>query len=118
LAHPAVDDRYRDYREAIRRRVCVICLDGTDDAGCSLQGPTLCAIDEHLPRLVEAILDVRLRRDETFAAAVESRVCAHCTHRDAHGLCHLRRDGRCAVSVYLPLVVEAIGEVETRRRPA
>jgi hypothetical protein len=29
-------------------------------------------------------------------------------------LCHLRRDGRCTVSVYLPLVVEAIDEVERR----
>lgn len=118
MAQPAVDDRYRDYREAIRRRVCVVCLDGTDDAGCGLQGPLVCAIDEHLPRLVETILDVRLHRTETFAAAVEARVCAHCSHRDAFGLCQLRRDGRCAVSVYLPLVVEAIDEVAGRRPPA
>ena len=108
--HP--EDEYRAYREAIRRRVCAICLDGADDGSCGLVGPPACAIDEHLPRLVDAILDVRGRHDDAYAAAVEARVCSHCTHRDGLGLCRLRRDGRCTVSVYLPLVVEAVEEVE------
>lgn len=106
------EDRYRPYREAIRRRVCAICLDGADDGSCSLT--TVCAVEEHLPRLVDAILDVRSRRDDAYGAAVEARVCAHCSHRDELGLCRLRRDGRCAVSVYLPLVVEAIEAAERR----
>jgi hypothetical protein len=112
------DDRseqaYRPYREAIRRRVCAVCLDGADDGACALAGPPACAIEEHLGRLVDAILDVRSRHDGAYAAAVEARVCAHCTHRDEIGLCRLRRDGRCTVSVYLPLVVEAVDEVERR----
>ena len=108
------EDRYRPYRDAIRRRVCAICLDGADDGACGLSAPPLCAIDEHLPRLVAAILDVRSRQDDAYAAAVEADVCSHCSHRDGLGLCHLRRDGRCTVSVYLPLVVEAIDEVEQR----
>ena len=100
-----VEDRYRVYREAIRRRVCAVCLDGADDGRCGLTGPPACAIDEHLPRLVEAILDVRGQRHDAYAAAVEARVCSHCSHRD----------GRCTVSVYLPLVVEAVEEVERRQ---
>ena len=108
------EDGYRLYREAIRRRVCAICLDGADDGACGLSGAPLCAIDEHLPRLVAAILDVRSRQDDAYAAAVEAKVCSHCSHRDGLGLCHLRRDGRCTLSVYLPLVVEAIDEVERR----
>ena len=108
------ENRYRSYREAIRRRVCAVCLDGADDGTCALDERTTCAIDEHLVRLVEAILDVRSRHDDAYAAAVEARVCAHCTQRDQLGLCRLRRDGRCTVSVYLPLVVEAIDEVERR----
>jgi hypothetical protein len=113
---PAEDgeDRYQVYRDAIRRRVCVICLDGKDDGSCGLAGPPGCAIDEHLQRLVEAILDVRTRQDDAYAAAVEARVCSHCSHRDGLGLCRLRRDGRCSVSVYLPLIVEAIEDVEKR----
>jgi hypothetical protein len=69
-------------------------------------------VDELLPRLVDAIRDVRSRHDGAYAAAVEARVCAHCSHRDELGLCRLRRDGRCAVSVYLPLLVEAVEEVD------
>ncbi|HEX9190037.1 MAG TPA: hypothetical protein VGB87_23375 [Vicinamibacteria bacterium] len=112
------DERYQAYRDAIRRRVCTICLDGADDGSCALA--SACAIEEHLPRLVDAILDVRRRRDDAYAAAVEARVCATCAHRDALGLCRLRRDGQCTVSVYLPLVVEAVDEVERRHgtRPA
>jgi hypothetical protein len=109
------EDEYRAYRDAIRRRVCAICLDGADDGRCGLPDPRACAIDEHLPRLVDAILDVGKQRGDAYAAAVEARVCSHCSHRDALGLCHLRRDGRCTVSVYLPLVVEAIEEVERRQ---
>jgi hypothetical protein len=105
---------HQTYREAIRRRVCAVCLDGADDGACALAGPPACAIEEHLGRLVDAILDVRSRHDDAYAAAVEARVCTYCTHRDEIGLCRLRRDGRCTVSVYLPLVVEAIDEVERR----
>ena len=105
---------YQAYREAIRRRVCAVCLDGADDGACALAGPPACAIEEHLGRLIDAILDVRSRRDDAYAAAVEARVCTYCTHRDAIGLCRLRRDGRCTLSVYLPLVVEAVDEVERR----
>ena len=111
-------DPYRAYREAIRRRVCAVCLDGTDDTGCALVGPPRCALEELLPRLVDAIRDVRLRCDDAFAAAVEARVCGHCAHRDGFGLCRLRRDGRCAVALYLPLVVEAIDEVDAASGPA
>lgn len=105
-------DPYLAYREAVRRRVCAVCLDGTDDAGCGLERAVLCPLEESLPRLVEAIRDVRLHRDDAFAAAVEMRVCGHCEHRDGFGLCRLRRDGRCAVALYLPLVVEAVDEVD------
>jgi len=107
-------DPYRAYREAIRSRVCAVCLDGTDDARCALASSARCPVEELLPRLVDAIRDVELRRDDAFAAAVEARVCAHCTERDAFGLCRPRRDGRCAVAVYLPLLVEAVLEVDAR----
>jgi hypothetical protein len=107
-------DPYHVYREAIRGRVCAVCLDGTDDARCALASRERCPLDELLEHLVDAIRDVELRRDDAFAAAVEARVCGHCTERDASGLCRSRRDGRCAVAVYLPLLVEAVLEVDAR----
>jgi hypothetical protein len=114
LSDAGGEDRYRPYQEAIRRRVCAICLDGADDGACGLSPPLVCGIDENIPRLVDAILEVRSRQDDAYAAAVEAKVCSHCSHRDERGLCRLRRDGRCTVSVYLPLVIEAIDEVERR----
>ncbi len=111
----AADDAYRAYRDALRRRVCAICLDGKDDGSCGLGSAAGCALEKYLPRIVEAVLDVRARRDDAYAAAVEARVCGQCPDRDGLGLCQLRRDGRCALAVYLPLIVEAIEEVEARR---
>jgi hypothetical protein len=106
-------DRYRAYREAIRRRVCSVCLDSADDSSCSLAGSRTCAIDEHLSRLVDTILEVRATHDDAYAAAVETRVCSHCRERDSLGRCRLRRDGSCALAVYLPLIVEAIVNVRS-----
>jgi hypothetical protein len=114
LSDASGEDRYRPYREAIRRRVCAICLDGAENGTCGLSGPIPCGIDEHIPRLVDAILEVRSRQDDAYAAAVEAKVCSRCSQRDGLGLCRLRRDGHCTVSVYLPLVIEAIDEVERR----
>ena len=118
MSRPGVADPYQAYREAVRRRVCAVCLDGTDAGGCHLVAPQRCALEELLPRLVDAIRDVELRHHDAFAAAVEARVCAHCTHRDGFGLCRPRRDGRCAVAAYLPLVVEAVLEVDAQPGPA
>jgi hypothetical protein len=109
---------YEPYRDAIRRRVCAVCLDSADDGSCRLSGQRTCAIDEHLPRVLEAIRDVRERRDGTYASAIEARVCRQCVSRDAHGVCALRPGGRCALDVYLPLVVEAIEEVDGRDEEA
>ncbi len=108
-AHAA---RYRPYRDAIRRRVCAVCLDGAVDGACLLAGDRTCAVDEHLPQLVGAIRAARAGREDGYAAAVEARVCRHCSHRHPSGGCSLRQDGSCALAVYLPLLVEAIEEVD------
>jgi hypothetical protein len=115
LSQPHAEDTYLEYREALRRRVCAVCLDGRDDGSCGLAPPLRCAIDEHLSRIVDAVLDVRARQDDAYAAAIEARVCSHCADRDAYGRCRLRPEGRCALAVYLPLIVEAVEEVQARR---
>jgi hypothetical protein len=112
MSEALAGDPYRAYREAVRLRVCAVCLDGTDDSGCGLTGGARCPVQELLPLLVETIREVGTNRERTFAAAVESRVCSHCDQRDGFGLCRLRRDGRCAVVLYLPLIVEAIQSVD------
>jgi hypothetical protein len=114
LSDVPVEDRYRAYRDAIRRRVCAVCLDGADDGSCGLPGMRSCAIEALLPRLVDTVLDVRATHHDAYAAAIEARVCSHCPDRDVLGQCRLRRDGRCALAVYVPLIVEAIEEADAR----
>ncbi len=103
-------DRYTAYRDAIRRRVCAPCLDGHGDGSCGLSGRA-CALDLHLPRIIEAILAVRSTRMDEFVAAIEAQICTTC---EAHGPgpeCPLRAEGDCALATYLPLVVDAVEEV-------
>lgn len=114
MSDPA-EDTYRLQREALRRRVCAVCLDGADDGSCALGASASCAIAEHLPRLVEAVRDVREGRAEGHASAIEAHVCGHCRRREPGGACAARRDGSCAIAAYLPLIVEALEEAELRR---
>ncbi len=113
------EEAYRSFREALRRRVCSVCLDGADDGSCGLAGGRTCAIERDLPRLVQTVLAVRSGRMDEYVAAVEAHICGRCTDQDARGLCRLRQKGECALSTYLPLIVDAIEEVTgaTQIRP-
>ena len=106
-------DRSIAYRDAIRRRVCSPCLDGRGDGACGLSGRT-CALDEHLPRIVEAILAVDSTRMDDFIAAIEAEICSGCGSRGPGGACRLRDQGECALATYLPLVVGAVEEVHQK----
>ena len=109
------DERYRMYMEAIGRRVCSVCLDRRDDGSCGLTHRT-CAIEAHLPDLVEAVTRVESDRMDEYIAAVEAQVCGRCEKKAGLG-CRFQELGECALDTYLYLVVEAIEEVRGRTRP-
>ena len=113
-AKPVVDPRYWDYMEAIRSRVCAVCIDGRDDRSCGLSG-RLCAIEAHLPRLVGALSSLESSRMEDYEAAIRAQVCAACEHQDFQGHCALRDKADCALDAYLSLILDAVEEVNTRR---
>jgi hypothetical protein len=98
---------YEWHREALRRRVCSICLDSDDEGRCALAGSRSCAMQDQLVALVDTVRNVTRRGDNRYAAAVDEQVCTRCPDRDPGGRCQLRDQGRCAVAVYLPLIVEA-----------
>jgi hypothetical protein len=100
--------------EAIRRKVCSICLDSRDDLSCGLTGRQ-CAIEAHLPRLVEVLSRIESPRIDAYALAVREEICGGCRDRRADGGCALRASASCALDAYLPLVVDAIEEVNARR---
>ena len=111
MAQTATDDQYRPYREALHRRVCAVCLDSRDDGSCGLTRGRSCAVERHLPRLVDALLKVRSGRMDEYAGALESEVCSRCDEQDARGACRLRDRGECALAIYLPLIVDAFEEI-------
>ena len=107
----AKDETYRTYWDAIRSRVCSVCLDQANDGTCGLGRRRLCAIEAHLPRLVEILSLIDSPRMDEYVAAVEAEICGRCAQQDSGGRCELRDEGQCALYTYLPLVVEAIEEV-------
>lgn len=111
------DARYEAFLAAIQRRVCTVCMDQKDDGSCGLRGRT-CAIEKHLPGVVEAVSAIDSDHMDDYIAALESQVCGHCSEQDAAGHCGLRAKGECALHAYLSLVVDAIQEVrEAEGRP-
>ena len=103
------DARYRTFLAAIQRRVCTVCMDQKDDGSCGLHG-RLCAVEKHLPGVVEAISAIDSDRMDDYVTALESQVCGGCSE-DASGRCSLREKGDCALHAYLSLVVDAIQDV-------
>jgi hypothetical protein len=111
MAEIEKDTRYRAYWEAIQRRVCHVCLDQRDDGSCGMSG-RLCAIEGHLPGVVEAICAVESDSMDDYVTAIRAHVCGRCEEQDAQERCGARDKGLCALDAYLFLVVDAIQEVK------
>ncbi len=112
---PDLEDPYRAYMDAFRRRVCAACLDQRNDGTCGLAGGRLCAIEAHLPRLVEAVLAISSDRMDPYVDAARDRICRDCLGQDSQGDCSFREGGECALWTYLPLLVDAVEEVQLTR---
>lgn len=112
MAQVTSEDRYQAYREALQRRVCAVCLDRRDDGSCGLDRGRTCALDRHGRRLIDAMLEVRSSRMDEYYAALDAEICSRCHEQDDKGNCRLRNEGRCALALYLPLIVDAIEEAE------
>lgn len=100
----------RALREALRERVCAVCLDQHDDGSCGLSR-RLCAIEAHLPRLAEALSRVQSTRMDEYEAALRAEICSSCPEQGADERCALRDEAQCALYTYLPLVLDAIESV-------
>ena len=105
------EERHQAIWTALRETVCAVCLDRRDDGSCDLSGGRTCALEAHLPRIIEIVQTVHSPRMDEYVEAIRQRICAVCEH-DAQGVCRARDDGACALDAYLPLVVEAIEEAE------
>ena len=110
MATMSAPEKYQAYWDAIQRRVCSVCLDQATDGGCGLSRRT-CALQWHLPAIVETIASIDSPRMDDYVEAIEAQVCSRCEESDERGRCGLRDRGECSLSTYLSLVVDAIEEV-------
>ena len=102
------------YREALKRRVCDVCLEQKDDGGCGLADKRMCALDLHLAYIVQAVRSVKSDHIADYAKAIRETACLNCPNQDEAGQCDFRNNLECALDSFAYLVVEAIEEVDGR----
>ena len=101
------------YEEAVRRHVCEHCEDMGADGVCQTKDPEGCGVFRNLPELVRIARELHELRIEPYAKAVREHVCVYCKNSSAAGKeCEIRSKLDCGLDRYLPLVIDAIEEVD------
>ncbi|MBI4352457.1 MAG: hypothetical protein HY593_00875 [Candidatus Omnitrophica bacterium] len=101
------------YEEAVRRHVCEHCVDFGADGVCHTKDPEGCGIFRFLPELVEIAHRIHNYQVEPYVEAVRLTLCVKCKNSGFSGdKCRLRENVDCGLNRYLPLVLEAIEEVD------
>ncbi len=103
------------YLEAIRSKVCDVCIDGVFDAEghfvkCGLPSDRTCPVEFYLPELVDVIESVESPLMDDYVEVLRERICSHCQENE-EGICALRIKAECPLDTYFMLVAEAIEEV-------
>jgi hypothetical protein len=107
----------QEYLEAIRSRVCPLCLDAVmvrdQFVRCGLPAGRKCPVEIYLPQVVEVVESVDSWLMDDYVEALREKVCALCGN-SAGDFCALRLQADCALDRYFMLVADAIKEVDTR----
>jgi hypothetical protein len=105
----------KDYENAIRAKVCAVCIDQSSDGTCALTNDTdlICALQSMLPIVVETIRGNPEADSEHLHQALRDNVCKLC-REDERGNCRLRDEINCALDRYFPLVIETVEEIRER----
>jgi hypothetical protein len=96
--------------------ICPYCVDRTpegppDGPPCEIDGE-LCCIFQHLDNMVKAVVSTSDSDVRPYIRMTRQVVCSACDHQDPSGFCPQRVETLCALNNYLPLVVEAIEDVQ------
>ncbi len=102
------------YEDKIRRYVCAHCIDFGEDGVCHSQDPNGCAIFRYLPELIEISQRTRDHSIKPYIDAVRHDICKQCQDKGGRS-CRLREALECGLDRYLPLVLEAIEEIQTKQ---
>lgn len=102
------------YWEAVQRKVCTKCIDGSGTGSCRLSSQEDCGLTLHFPKVAAVILSVKSGNLESYVQALQRNVCSSCKHQLPDGVCMLRNNLDCGLHRYFPLVIEVIEEVSSR----
>lgn len=110
----------QEYLEAIRRRVCSVCIDGIfendrESVRCGLPKDRTCPIERHLPQVIEIVESIDSPWMEDYVELLREKVCSNCEQTE-EGVCDFRLKTDCALDTYFMLVAEAIEEVRDRKK--
>ena len=97
--------------EALRRRVCTVCVDRNVDGTCDKEARHDCTLFDRLPEIARTICRVRSDNIEDYVAAIRGNICASCLHQNLEGFCKEREEIRCALDASLLPIIDAIEEV-------
>jgi len=106
------------YFQAIQQRVCSRCIDTDEKGNCMLHYDEMCAVEEFLPEIVQAIQQVKSDKVEDYVVKLRDIVCTQCKHQEEDGTCVVRNNLDCGLDRYFPLIIEAIEEIDASRRSA
>ena len=102
----------KELEDALRARICGVCVDRNLDGVCHLEEEHECALFDSLPKIVQAVSMVQSELIEDYVDIIRKTVCAKCPHQDEDGFCRVRGEVRCVLDRYLPLIVQTIEEVQ------
>ncbi|MBI4597874.1 MAG: hypothetical protein HY737_05680 [Candidatus Omnitrophica bacterium] len=107
-----MSDPLQPYRDALARKVHAVCLDRNLDPTSVIDTEAGCRIDRFLPELVQMVRQIRSDNLADYEAVMRERVCHQCGNLTAEDRCPVREQAECCLYRYLPLVIEAIFEVQ------
>ncbi len=102
------------YWEAVRRKVCVKCVEGNGEGNCRLRGEEQCGLQEHFPLVVQVVKNVHSDSLGEYVDVLRNTVCAQCRHQGPDGRCKYRDAVDCGLDRYFPLIIRAIEETDLR----
>jgi hypothetical protein len=102
----------KNLEEALRTRICSVCVDRNLEGVCKLEEENECALFNSLPQIVQAVSSVQSDKIEDYVAAIRKAVCAECIHQDEDGVCRVRDEVRCVLDRYLMLIVQTIEDIQ------
>lgn len=99
--------------EAIRKKVCGVCLDHESSDVCEITKEDQCAIERFLPEIIETATSVNSDKIDDYVSALRASVCRAC-RPNGEMECSVRDSAECILDRYFVLIIEAIEEVVLR----